>query len=573
MSVILAQETNPPAAERDESHPGARALASHEAHEPMRWPRWLWTAVLAIVVVGCAWRTVRYLECFPIWGDEAFVCLNFLDRDYLGLLQPLRFAQVAPVLFLWSEYTVHQWLGGSEAALRLLPLLAGLAAALLFWRLARIALNPLAGAVATGIFSVSYYPVRHACEAKPYAFDLLIAVGLTHLAVSWMNDTRRPKPLAMLMLLLPLALGASYPAVFVAGAVSIALIPIIRRQSDRLTVGMYLLYSGVMLASFAGWYLLAGMGQFSSTHGAANIQWDMWFPPSDPMELVKWLAAAHTGNMLAYPLGGPNAGSMLTSALCLAGAWQLATCRRWELLLLLLCPFTLTFCAAALHRYPYGGSARVAQHLAPAICLLAGSGVDWLLSRLRSAVARRRCALAACGVLALIGVGGLFRDMARPYKTLGDRNARRVAGTIAARAGPDDQVVVIDEDWRLPPGMEWYLRQDGVKVFWNGHVDRARLATSTRQVWVFSFSAAPQRLVRLLKVEAELTGGPRTFKLAGQAVCRFPFGWEAERADQCTVLHWVDAETRIGGMGVITAVGDARSIGSGLAPAALDMRP
>jgi len=28
-------------------------------------------------------------------------------------------------------------------------------------------------------------------------------------------------------------------------------------------------------------------------------------------------------------------------------------------------PAALTFAAAALHRYPYGGSARIAQHLAP----------------------------------------------------------------------------------------------------------------------------------------------------------------------------------------------------------------
>src|SRR5579871_2646576 len=75
--------------------------------------RWL----IALVAVGIGWRTFRYLLQLPIWGDEAFVALNLLDRGYLGLLKPLRFAQVAPVLFMWSELTVFRALGGSELSL------------------------------------------------------------------------------------------------------------------------------------------------------------------------------------------------------------------------------------------------------------------------------------------------------------------------------------------------------------------------------------------------------------------------------------------------------------------------
>ena len=34
------------------------------------------------------------------------------------------------------------------------------------------------GALATAMLAVSYYPVRHCCESKPYAIDLLMSVGL-----------------------------------------------------------------------------------------------------------------------------------------------------------------------------------------------------------------------------------------------------------------------------------------------------------------------------------------------------------------------------------------------------------
>src|SRR5947209_7734229 len=86
----------------------------------------LWRWGLAFLFLGMAWRTVRYLLAFPIWGDEAFVSLNLLDRDYLGLLRPLEYKQVAPMLFLWAESAAYHLLGGAELALRLLPFLAGL---------------------------------------------------------------------------------------------------------------------------------------------------------------------------------------------------------------------------------------------------------------------------------------------------------------------------------------------------------------------------------------------------------------------------------------------------------------
>ena len=105
---------------------------------------------LVLLLVGLAWRALRYFLQFPIWGDEAFVCLNFLDRDFATLTGPLRFVQVAPILFLWTELAAYRMLGGSELALRLLPFLAGLGSLFLFWRLARLTLSPRACALAVG---------------------------------------------------------------------------------------------------------------------------------------------------------------------------------------------------------------------------------------------------------------------------------------------------------------------------------------------------------------------------------------------------------------------------------------
>ena len=63
------------------------------------WPT-IAQATLATVVIGLVWRLVRYSLAFPLWGDEAFLAVNFLTRDLAGLARPLEFDQIAPPGFL-----------------------------------------------------------------------------------------------------------------------------------------------------------------------------------------------------------------------------------------------------------------------------------------------------------------------------------------------------------------------------------------------------------------------------------------------------------------------------------------
>jgi hypothetical protein len=98
--------------------------------------------------------------------------------------------------------------------------------------------------------------------------------------------------------------------------------------------------------------------------------------------------------------------------------------RQWKLLLLLLTPFALNLVAAALERYPYGGSARVAQHLAPSICLLAGLGAASWMARARDPEVQRRRLVFTLAGLVVFGVGFMVRDLVHPYKTEYDARIR-----------------------------------------------------------------------------------------------------------------------------------------------------
>src|ERR1043165_139773 len=94
---------------------------------------WISKAVLACIGLGFLWRLLRYCQGFPIWGDEAMLLLNILNRDYAGLTQHLRFAQVAPLFFLWLEKSAILIFGTSEWSVHLFPMLAGILALAVFW--------------------------------------------------------------------------------------------------------------------------------------------------------------------------------------------------------------------------------------------------------------------------------------------------------------------------------------------------------------------------------------------------------------------------------------------------------
>jgi len=162
------------------------------------------------------------------------------------------------------------------------------------------------------------------------------------------------------------------------------------------------------------------------------------FPPlTKPWRLPYWLLDIHTGNLMAYPVGGKHGGSTLTFLLVLIGIGRLWRTRR-ALLIVLLGPLLLTFIAAALHRYPYGSSARFSLHMAPAFCLLAGVG---LLTALKRCLPARKVpggVRVAALILAAVPVGGIVADVLRPYKFLYDVKNKQAVSWMAERTGPDD---------------------------------------------------------------------------------------------------------------------------------------
>jgi hypothetical protein len=385
---------------------------------------------------------VRYLVDYPIWHDEAFVAVNFLDRDYGDLLRPLDYYQVCPLLFLWAELTVVKLLGFSTWSLRLFPTVCSLLSVVAFHRISGSLLSGKARLLAVAIFATAFYPVRHGAEVKPYAGDLLAALLIVGLALKFRSTARPRLWCGIMMASMPLLLGLSNPAIFVAGgAMAVLLFQALRTRSETrsrtIAIG---LTTAATVVSFLVIYLVFTSSQ--SAEVRERYRWGYWidsFPPTNQPWLAPfWLVRMLSGNMLAYPIGGENGGSSATLLLVLVGVIALwRQCRREELGILI-APAILGLFAAILGRYPFGGEARIMQYLAPSICLLAGMGGGRMLERTQSNLLRSHGL--RWSVLGLVILGSILigRDLVRPYRDREDvlsRDFARWFWTDYARSG------------------------------------------------------------------------------------------------------------------------------------------
>jgi hypothetical protein len=445
MSRILAADHTPFTPSR---HVGGHLLDAPSRACDLLTPLRIKQITWGFVLLGCLARLVRYLLCQPLWGDEAFLCASFLDRDYAGLMQPLEYGQVAPLLFLWVQLALVQLLGFSEYTLRLFPLLCGLASVMLFRHTASRVLQGTALVFAVAIFSVAYPGIRYACEAKPYGCDLLVSLGLISLVIEWFRQPGRTFWLWTLAAVAPLAVGFSYPAVFTYGGVSLAVaIGLFQNRSVRGLLP-WIAMNFAVLGGFLALYAVSAGNQSARDLEGMRQCWGEAFPPlMQPLELVSWLAVTHGSEMMAYPVGGARGASTLTLVWCLCGVALVWREKRWWLLALCLAPLGLNFIAAALERYPYGARVRFMIYMGPMICLISGLGAAVLLRLVMRRRGTARMALVATVALFIsVAVGSMGRDFFKPYKTQDFLRNRAFARWFWVNKAHDGELVCMKSD-------------------------------------------------------------------------------------------------------------------------------
>jgi 4-amino-4-deoxy-L-arabinose transferase-like glycosyltransferase len=410
----------------------------------------------ALVVLGLVVRSIRYLLRFPLWTDEAFLVHNYLDRGYWELLQPLDFCQVAPLLYLWVQETFVKLFGFSEYSLRLYAYLCGIGSLLLFRHLASRLLRGTALVLAVGTFAVAYPLIRYSAEAKPYGSDMFVSLVLLTLAVEWW---RRPQDRCWwwaLTLAVPSAIMLSYPALFVAGGVSIFMATVLWEPGSRRRWLQWGLTNLALCAGALALFACSAGGQMASAGGAMRSCWSETFPPlTAPAKLAVFLLGSHSSDAMSYPVAGFG---ILTSLCCGIALVRLFRCRQFPLAVLCLAPLAWNFAAAAVHCYPYGGHPRLVLYMAPIFCLLTGLGA----ARLTAALGQRRWPASApvsclLALLVVIGIGCSVRDFLKPYQAPWWVYNRDFARWFWSDKAIDAELVCLRNDF----GRRFYWPQEG----------------------------------------------------------------------------------------------------------------
>jgi hypothetical protein len=348
----------------------ANTLTSRPAFTA-RWRPLAWIPTL-LSLWGAALRLVQYLHHRSLWFDEASLALNILNRSYSSLIRPLDYDQGAPVGFLFVERFVGVHLGFGEFALRLIPFLASIAALILFYRVARVTLLPLASWIALGLMVVSPHLIYYASEVKQYSTDVLVSITLYLLILTFLS---RPPSLHKALLLSitgGIAVWISHPSLIIlAGAGSAAFLCLLQRRDWRKLV-LFLFAGMLWCGSFAAVY-------FVSLHEVAKnrflyLYWASGFMPHDLTSAVTWkwllehflLLFKNPGGMLAQP-----------AALCFLCGCVAMFRRNREQFWIISSPFVVALLFSYFGKYPFEG--RLLLFLTPPLFLLTAEGANFFL--------------------------------------------------------------------------------------------------------------------------------------------------------------------------------------------------
>lgn len=332
-----------------------------------------------MIGIGLLFRLIQYFSNRSLWADEATLALNIVNRSFWELLQPLDYQQAAPIGFLIAEKLAVELLGPHEYALRLFPLVSGIASLFLFYALAKRCLSAKVLPIALGLFATLPPLIYYSSEVKQYASDVAIAL-LACLIVVHLSHQKliSPKQIAIYGLLGALLIWFSHPAVFVLAGTGLSALFYCWTNHHRNIKRLLATYS-IWALSFLAFYglFLARLGSRDDLvtsftgHGAF---------PASPLYAIPWLFFAF-GKFFYNPLGFPIPLAIVGLVAFIAGCLSLFA-KHKTVLLLLISPILTTLAAALVQKYPF--HERLVLFLTPFAIVLIAEGANYIYYRAKA---------------------------------------------------------------------------------------------------------------------------------------------------------------------------------------------
>lgn len=280
--------------------------------------RWLWAVPVLVALAGFGLDISQWANALPMWLDEEMIALNLRDRSLAALAGPLWLGQAAPFGWLAVQRAIVLTLGTGERALRLVPMLFGLATLTTALWIGRRWMGWIGAAALVLLCSISQTLSHFRFEVKHYSADGFWALLLPALAV-WAIEAHESKERTRRTRIwwVAAAVGqwfANGALLVTPGCVLVLLAMVWRRDGRRAAVTFAL--GGLMwLASFAMHYQLS----LGATHNSKYLReyWTNSTPPASAglAGTAQWLM-----NRLE-PLASDPAGTSLWATL-----WLSAVC-------------------------------------------------------------------------------------------------------------------------------------------------------------------------------------------------------------------------------------------------------
>lgn len=435
-----------------------------------------------VLLLGAVVRIVVWLQNRALFHDEANLALNFCEKSFFDFFQPLDHDQFAPPLFSMVEKCSVLFLGNQEYALRLFPLLCGLASIPLFYGLARrLMTNAWVLLASVWLFSFSEILLRYTTEAKQYGCDILVALLLVRLAL-WQNERPfRAIPAAIAGMT---AIWLSMPAVFVLSGIGLYYLFDFWQQKNKRAFGSTMLAIGCWVISFGIYYwMLLKPSQESQNLVASHSPWFLPLFPTDAAQWGQWRDLLlsfprYTAGFTVLALTCGSAG-ILTGIVCLFR-------KRKQEAFLLVVPVLACLLASALRQYSL--MPRLIVWTFPLLMLCQGLGWQlwWTATHryLRPVLLLLWCSTA--------GLQMSWQYLVKPY-TL--EEIRTVLDTVRSGFVPGD---VLFADHEARPALAYYrqchvqkdlYRFDDLVVYadWNVRPEQGNLSVSgkmPRRLWL-----------------------------------------------------------------------------------------
>jgi hypothetical protein len=387
-----------------------------------------------LLAAGIFLRLRQYAANRSLWNDEATLAINLITRSFSGLISPLEGKLVVPFGFLMSERLAVEFFGPSEYALRLLPLLAGILAMVLFYKVMMKFADGAAVPLGLAIFAVSGPLVYFSSEVKQYSFDVLAAVLILLLAFR----LAQIRSLSWSQIFLfgsggALAVWFSHPAVFLlAGAALVLVLDACRRKQIPLRL---VLIFGIWFLSFLTCYFFSQLYLSGKTQAYLNEFWQEGFMPLAPtFKSVQWYVRTffHT-----FDNPGGMAPAKLAALVFCAGAVNFVSKKKTVALGLLLMPIILALAASALRIYPF--SDRLILFIVPSLIVVVAEGAVVI----KSFLDHYHRFLGGIFIVLLLAAP-VVTALSYAVKPMSREEIRPVIGYLKARMQPDDTVYVYD---------------------------------------------------------------------------------------------------------------------------------